>query len=106
VDYVHLPVRRTVCRLSCLPEGQGYLVEVDGEAIALFRVGSAVHAIENACPHRSGPLAFGELRGSTVHCPLHAWPFDVRTGQCEEFPEISVRTFAVHVEGDEVQIEL
>jgi nitrite reductase (NADH) small subunit len=99
-------VRRTVCRFSELPEGRGYLVEVDGEDIALFRVGDEVHAIENACPHRNGPLAFGDLRGTTVFCPLHSWPFDVRTGLCEEFPGASVRTFRVHVESDEVQIEL
>jgi len=99
-------VRRTVCRLSDLPERQGYLVEVAGEAIALFRVGDRVHAIENTCPHREGPLAFGDLRGATVHCPLHAWPFDVRTGRCEEFPGVEVRTFPVHLEGDEVQLEL
>ncbi len=99
-------MRRTVCRLSDLPERQGYLVEVAGEAIALFRVGDRVHAIENTCPHREGPLAFGDLRGATVHCPLHAWPFDVRTGRCEEFPGVEVRTFPVHLEGDEVQLEL
>jgi nitrite reductase (NADH) small subunit len=99
-------VRRTVCRFSDLPERQGYLVEVDGEGFALFRVGDRVHAIENACPHREGPLAFGELRGATVHCPLHAWAFDVRTGRCDEFPGVAVRTIPVHLEGDEVQLEL
>ena len=99
-------MRRTVCRLSDLPERQGYLVEVDGLAVALFRVGGAVHALENSCPHREGPLAFGDLRGGTVYCPLHAWPFDVRTGRCDEFPGISVRTFPVHVVGDEVQLEV
>lgn len=97
---------RTICRLSQLSEGRGFLAEVEGEGIALFRIGDEVHAIENACPHRSGPLAFGDLRGCTVYCPLHAWAFDVRTGRCEEFPEASVRTYTVHVQGDEVQIEL
>ena len=99
-------MRVTVCRLSDLPARQGHLVEAGGEAIALFRVGDEVHAIENTCPHRGGPLAFGDLRGATVYCPLHAWAFDVRSGRCCEFPEASLRTFAVHVEGDEVQLEL
>lgn len=99
-------MRRTVCRLSDLPADQGHLVEVDGEAIALFRVGDEVLAVENGCPHRGGPLAFGDLRAGTVYCPLHAWGFDVRTGRCDEFPEASLRTFAVHVEGDEVQVEV
>ena len=99
-------MRRTVCRLSDLPDGKGHLVELEGEAIALFRIGSEVHAIDNVCPHASGPLAFGDLRGSVVFCPLHAWRFDVRTGESDEYPRACVRTFPVHVEGDEVQIEL
>ncbi len=99
-------MRHTVCRLADLPARQGYLVEVEGHAIALFRVGDGVHALENTCPHRDGPLAFGELRDGVVYCPVHAWPFDVRTGRCQEFPEVAVRTYPVHVEGDAVQVEL
>jgi nitrite reductase (NADH) small subunit len=99
-------VRVTVCRLSELPAGQGYLVEAGGEEIAVFRVGDEVYAVENTCPHRGGPLAFGDLRGATVYCPLHAWGFDVRTGRCDEFPDAPLRTFPVHVEGEAVQIEL
>ena len=99
-------MRRTVCKLSDLPERGGYLVEVEGEAIALFRVGATVHAIENACPHREGPLAFGDLRGTVVYCPLHAWGFDVRTGACDEFPGVAVRTYTVRVDGDDVALEL
>ena len=99
-------MRRTVCRLSDVPERQGYLVELDGVQVALFRVEGEVHALENACPHRDGPLAYGDVRGGTVYCPLHAWPFDVRTGRCHEFPAVSVRTFRVHVVGDEVQLEV
>jgi len=99
-------VRRTVCRLSDLPARGGYLVEVGGQAIALFRVGGAVYAIDNVCPHREGPLAYGDLRGTTVFCPLHAWGFDVRSGACDEFPGVRVRTYPVHVQGDEIQVEL
>lgn len=99
-------MRLKVCRLAQLPEKQGFLVEAAGEAIAIFRVGDAVHAVENACPHRGGPLAFGDLRGATVYCPLHAWGFDVRSGRCAEFPDAPVRTFPVHVEGGDVVLEL
>ncbi len=99
-------MRRRACKLSDLPARGGYLVELDGEAVALFRVGDAVHAIENACPHRDGPLAFGDLQGATVFCPLHAWGFDVRSGACGEFPGVSVRTYPVFVEGEDVLVEL
>jgi nitrite reductase (NADH) small subunit len=99
-------VLRAVCRLSDLPPKQGYLVVVGGEEVALFRVGAEVHALANACPHREGPLAFGDLRGSTVFCPLHAWDFDVRTGRCGEFPSVAVRTYPVLLRGDEVLLDL
>ncbi len=72
----------------------------------MFRVGDAVYAIENACPHREGPLAFGDVRGTTVHCPVHSWPFDLATGQCLDVPGAAVRTYAVRVEGGVVRIEL
>ena len=99
-------MRRTVCRLRDLPEKSGYLVEVGDVAVALFRVGREVFALDNVCPHRDGPLAFGDLRQGVVYCPLHAWGFDVKSGRCDEFPGVCVRTFPVRVEGDEVQLEL
>jgi nitrite reductase (NADH) small subunit len=95
-----------VCRLRDLPEGAGACFEVNGEEIALFRLGGEVLALENACPHRGGALAFGEVRGGVVHCPLHAWGFDLRTGASDEYPGVAVRTFPVRLEGDEVVVEL
>jgi nitrite reductase (NADH) small subunit len=99
-------MRHRVGPLAKLPDGHGWLVELGGQEIALFRRGADVHALENVCPHRGAALAFGEVRGHVVHCPLHAWPFDVRTGGCPEFPEVSVRTYPVHVEGGDVWVEL
>jgi nitrite reductase (NADH) small subunit len=99
-------IRHFACKLSELPEGRGKLVEVGETAVALFRVGDAVYALENTCPHREGPLAFGDLKGGVVYCPLHAWPFELATGQCLDVPAARLRTFPVHVEGDAVEIEL
>jgi nitrite reductase (NADH) small subunit len=100
------PGPRTVCRLSDLVEGRGTLVRVAGREIALFRLGDEVLAVDNACPHRGGPLAFGDQRGAVVHCPVHAWPFHLRTGRCAEVPGASVRTYRVRVRGDRVRVEL
>jgi nitrite reductase (NADH) small subunit len=101
------PMRRKLCRIDELPEGCGALFEVAGEAVALFRIGERVFALANTCPHREGPLAFGDLRGGAVHCPVHAWPFDLASGRCLDRPGVSVRSFAVRVaEGGEVEVEL
>jgi nitrite reductase (NADH) small subunit len=95
-----------VARLAELEEGKGKEVMVEGATLALFRIAGAVYAIDNVCPHREGPLAFGDLRDCTVYCPLHAWPFDVRNGACLEFPAVRVRSFPVRIEGEHVQVEL
>lgn len=99
-------MERTVCRLDELEDGRGRVVEVDGLELAVFRRGEEVYAVENSCPHRGGPLAFGDLRGVTVYCPLHAWPFDLRSGRCLEFPDAPVRAFRARVEGGQVRVEL
>lgn len=99
-------MKRAVCKAAELAPGKGKLVEAGGEQVALFLVDGRVHAIDNVCPHRDGPLAFGDLQGCVVYCPLHAWPFDVTTGQCQEFPSAAVRTFAAGIEGDDVVVDL
>jgi nitrite reductase/ring-hydroxylating ferredoxin subunit len=95
-----------VARLDELPERSGWLVEVEGREVALFRQGGRVHALDAECPHRGACLAFGEVREGVVYCPLHAWPFRVADGSCPEFPEVSVATYRAIVEGGEVFLEL
>jgi len=65
-----------------IPPGEGRNFEVQGRRIAVFhtRIGE-VFATQAECPHRVGPLADGLLGGTTLVCPLHAWKFDLRTGE-------------------------
>ncbi len=97
---------RKVARLADLPQDAGWLVEVEGREIALFREGSRVHALDAICPHRGASLAFGDVRGGVVHCPLHAWPFRLADGACVDQPGVAVDTYAVVVEGEDVVLEL
>jgi nitrite reductase (NADH) small subunit len=98
-------VRHRVGRLEDLPEDRGTLVEVDGREIALFRRGDEVFALDNACPHRGAALAFGEVRGDVVYCPVHAWPFQLSTGRCTEYRDAAVDRYRVTVEGGEIYLE-
>ena len=68
--------------VSQIPVGEGRDFVVGGTSVAVFRLRSGtVYAAQSACPHRGGPLADGLLGGTTVVCPLHAWKFDLRTGE-------------------------
>ena len=72
------------------------LVEADGRRIAVFRVGGAVHAVENECPHAGNPLIDGEVVGGDLVCVYHRWRFDLATGACL-VGDASARTYRVEV---------
>jgi nitrite reductase/ring-hydroxylating ferredoxin subunit len=97
----------SVARIADIPRDRGLCVEVDGIEVGLFRVGDAVYAMENRCPHAGFPLSEGELEGHVVVCKAHGWPFDVRTGfdpdDADGFP---IPCFAVEVEDGDVRVDL
>ncbi len=98
---------QTVARLEELPEGRGHAARVGEVDVALFRVGEAVYAMEDRCPHQGAPLAGGTLEGCVVECPLHGWDFDVRTGfkpdDADGFP---IPCYAVRIEAGVVLVDV
>ena len=96
-----------VARLHEIPTDRGLRVVIDDVGVGLYRVGDAVHAMEDACPHAGVPLSDGTLDGCVVTCRAHGWPFDVRTGfdpdDADGFP---IPCFAVEIRGDEVFVDL
>ena len=84
-----------------IPPGEGRVYQVEDEKIAVFRTrGGEVYAVQAECPHRGGPLADGLLGGSTLICPLHAWKFDLKTGQAL-YGDCGLKTFSVTVDASE-----
>ena len=86
--------------------GEGRVVEADGKDLALFNVDGAYYALDNACSHRGGPLGEGDLEGTTVVCPWHAWRWDVKTGANVNNPAVKMACFPVSVDGGSVYVEL
>ena len=84
-----------VAKTTDLAPGQGKTVEANGREIALFNVGGTFYAIDNTCKHRGGSLGEGELDGTVVTCPLHAWTYDVSSGECFDDPACAIDRFAV-----------
>jgi nitrite reductase/ring-hydroxylating ferredoxin subunit len=101
-----VPVREVVvATLAQVPDGCMKRVEVDGEGVCLYNVGGEIFASLDACPHRGASLSEGDLDGSVVMCPFHAWEFDVRTGECVSLPEARrLARLAVCVDGDVVKV--
>ena len=95
-----------VGQIDELPPGKSMIVKINDRPIALFNVAGTVHAVDNECLHRQGPLAEGELEGHIVTCPWHGWQYDVRTGQNEFDLAIQLQTYDVQVEDGEVRVGL
>ncbi|WP_165226943.1 non-heme iron oxygenase ferredoxin subunit [Aquisphaera insulae] len=90
-----------------IPAGGKLLAEVDGRAIAVFRIGDDFYAIDDVCTHDGGPLAEGDLLGCEIRCPRHGARFDVRDGRALCLPAIEpVPSHRVEIRGDDVLVEI
>ena len=87
-----------------LPDGTRRRAVVRGLPLVLVRVEGRWYALDDTCPHRGGELSQGDLSGHLLHCPLHAWPFDVRTGCSPRQPGASVGIHEVAVKDGELQV--
>jgi len=121
VDYVPKAKRAAIQagrifagKLSEWKAGEVRAFPLDRFRIALYRVGEEFFAIKDACPHADYPLSKGKLEDDyVVICASHNWRFDLRDGHCVKAGcgahpdhELSVRTFPVEIEGEEVWIRV
>jgi nitrite reductase (NADH) small subunit len=75
----------TICNLGSInriPHGEGRVFQIGNIAVAVFRSRNGeIFATQSTCPHKNGPLADGLIGAGTVICPLHAYAFNLATGQ-------------------------
>ena len=102
-----------VCAATDILPDTGVCALVDGVHVAIFHVAAArqFFAIDNVDPKSRASVLSRGLVGSigeriVVASPLYKNHFDLRSGECLEFPEHSVRAHAVRVEAGRVQVAL
>jgi nitrite reductase (NADH) small subunit len=90
-----LPVT-ALCTVEQIPTGLGRAFQVGERHIAVFRSRTGkLFAVNNACPHKGGPLADGMIVGDQIVCPLHAFRFDGRTGVCDQAQMCAAQAYPV-----------
>ena len=94
-----------VCTIDDVPLGEGRAVTVGGRRIAVFNTPTGWFALDDACPHRGGPLADGLVADRCVTCPLHERRFDLATGAALNGGR-PVTAHRVVVRGDDVLVEI
>jgi nitrite reductase/ring-hydroxylating ferredoxin subunit len=96
-----------VATFADLPPGASRRVYVGSEAVALFNIKGAVHAIANRCSHARASLSEGTVDAArcTITCPWHEGVFSLETGQVLKGPPaLPVAVYRVKLEGDTVLI--
>ena len=93
--------------LDAIPARGARVVKTAAGCVAVFRTGDdRVYALDNACPHKGGPLAEGIVHGASVTCPLHAWVFDLETGKAQGADSGAVATHPARVIEGRILLDL
>ncbi len=113
VDYIPLKNRAKIVhgrayvgKISEMPPGKAKAIALEKFRIAVFNVDGQFYAIKDACPHAEYPLSKGMVEGEEVTCASHNWKFNLKTGKCLRGAEMSIRTFEVELDGDEIWVKV
>ncbi len=71
---------RTDVRAGEIPDGEGRVVPLGDERVAVFRNGAEISCISNVCRHQMGPLGEGRIIDGCITCPWHGFQYDPVTG--------------------------
>ena len=87
-----------IAALDDIPQRGARVVKTADGCVAVFRTAEdEVFALNNACPHKAGPLAEGIVHGRSVTCPLHNWVISLETGAAQGNDEGQVATYPARV---------
>ena len=91
-----------------LEEGVITVVRVDGQAIALYKIGGEIFATTDECTHDVCSLEdFGKIEGDIVICTCHGAKFEIKTGEVTLPPALApLKTYSVKVDGGDVWVEV
>src|SRR5919202_4904356 len=100
-----------ICQLEAIAPNTGVCAWVEGEQVAIYRVGTAdeVFAISNYDPFSKAFVLsrgiIGDRNGiPKVASPIYKQNFNLLTGQCLDDETVSIPTYTVKVVEDRVQV--
>ena len=85
---------------------RGFAVEGVDVPVLVANLDGVLVATTSMCPHEDVSLLDGDLCGTRITCPGHAYEFDVVTGACSHDPELWLNRYHITIVGDEVFVDL
>jgi nitrite reductase (NADH) small subunit len=100
-------------KVSDFPDNGGACVRYEGLQIAVFNFTrrNEWYACQNMCPHKMQMALSRGMIGShdnepKVACPFHKKTFSLKTGECLNAEECSIKVFPVKVEDGYVYVNV
>ncbi len=95
-----------IAALSDVPKRGARVVKTSHGCVAIFRTfDDKVFAIDDACPHKKGPLSEGIVHGTKVTCPLHNWVIDLESGLAQGGDQGGVATYEIKVKDGRILLD-
>jgi 3-phenylpropionate/trans-cinnamate dioxygenase ferredoxin subunit len=98
-----------VCSRDDLAPGSARAFDVNGQRVAVVRIGDDFYAIGDTCSHADYSLAEGDVWTDEreIECPKHGSTFSLLTGEPQTLPATQpVPVYVVQVDGDDVTVVL
>lgn len=95
-----------IAALTDVPPRGARVIKTRLGCVAIFRtIEDQVFAIDDACPHKKGPLSEGIVHGNAVTCPLHNWVIDLETGMAQGADKGRVNTYETRVQDGRILLD-
>lgn len=103
---------QTICKKEDLTPETGLCALLNDEQVAVFYSAKAesIFAVSNFDPVGKANVLSRGLMGSQgeaifVASPLYKQKYNLSTGKCLDDPELSLKTYEIRIENDEVQLK-
>lgn len=86
-----------------IPTGKAEVFVIKGNKICIAHSTNGVFAVSDRCPHNGASLSQGFCNEQDqIVCPLHRYPFDLKTGKAMAGLAMSVNTYPIKISDDGV----
>lgn len=88
-------------------EGEVLGVMVNGEPVALYKIGGKIFATSNVCTHEYALLSDGYIEGDCIECPIHQARFHIETGEVRSAPASEpITPYPTKIDGSQILVDI
>lgn len=96
-----------VGKISDIPSRGARCINNGDMKIVIFRTqDDQIFALEDKCPHSSGPLSQGIVHDGCVTCPLHNWVISLESGLAQGADKGATKSFPTKLDGETILLNL